>query len=234
MTGLLRFAAVLSWLTFAVPATPQSVYVDLDIYFGDPQIGNGAPSPQFGGAANQPGYWNRVHLSSPGPDVLLDTAGRPTSVVMRASGGIGTGIGFRFEGNTGDYALLLNDAANIGGEGTNVYRFDGLARGIYRIVTYAVAPYGAVSPVAVTVPGSWSPNPQVVTGPMPGNSLQYLVTHSVHELSVQSGLVEIRASGPWPTSYVNGMQLVLVPEARTFAATGMLLFIVLIRKKSKE
>ncbi|MCH8274937.1 MAG: hypothetical protein IH851_09115 [Armatimonadetes bacterium] len=34
--------------------------IDLDIGSGSPEIGNGAPSDAFPGAAGQPGRWNRV------------------------------------------------------------------------------------------------------------------------------------------------------------------------------
>ena len=33
----------------------QSFNIDLDVFFGSPETGNGAPSSQFGAAAGQPG-----------------------------------------------------------------------------------------------------------------------------------------------------------------------------------
>ncbi len=232
LSGICRFAVGFCAVLASVQAQPQGINLDLDIFDGDPQIGNGAPSPQFGGAANQPGYWNRVHAGTPGPEQLLDLSGNPSSVVFRASGGIGTGIGFRFEGNTGDYALLLNDAAEVGYGGTNYYTLHGLVPGLYRVITYAVKPQGGYAVTYVTVPGSSSPNPQAVTGPMPGNALSYLVTHSIHEVNVTSGRLMIEASIGPTNSWVNGMQLVLVPEPAGLVLIGAPLFYVLTRRSA--
>jgi hypothetical protein len=96
-------------------AAGQSFNIDLDVGFGDPGLGNGSPSSNFGAAAGLVGYWNRMGTGDD-PQAVLGLGGESTSVQMSAFAGKsgGSAIGFRFEGNTGDYALLLNDARVIG------------------------------------------------------------------------------------------------------------------------
>ncbi len=89
--------------------------MDLDVAVGDPGIGNGAPSSSFGDAAGQPGFWNRFGFGGV-PVPIAGLGGESTVVWMDAeyTGQVGGGGGFAFAGNTGDYALLLNDAATVG------------------------------------------------------------------------------------------------------------------------
>src|SRR5438105_12983852 len=85
-------------------ASAQSVNVDIDIFTGPPELGNGAPSDSFGAAANQPGRWNRTYLG--GTQSLLGLDGLPSSVTISFTTPIGfSTLGARFEGNTGDFAL---------------------------------------------------------------------------------------------------------------------------------
>ena len=219
-------------LALSCGASAQSFNLDLDIFFGSPAVGNGAPAPGFPGAAGQPGFWNRVYLNDQGPTPLVGLDGLPTNVVYTAEGGLGGGIGFNNPSNTGDYALLLNDAAQIGYPlGYNAYVFTGLTPGPYRVFTYAVRPSGTTVNASVYVPGSTSANPQVVTGPMPGNAFQYLITHAIHDVSVDSVLT-VRISGPWiPGTYVNGFQIVAVPEPAGAISVSLGILLFLRRKK---
>ncbi|MGI8923158.1 MAG: hypothetical protein ACR2HJ_03800 [Fimbriimonadales bacterium] len=79
----------------------------------------------------------------------------------------------------------------------------------------------------VYVPEAQEPRIQIVTGPMPGNAFEYLVTHSIHRVSIDgSGLRIIfeQPPGEKTTQWVNGFQIVPVPEAHTgfFLGTVML------------
>jgi len=194
------------------PALAQGFNVDLD-------TGDGPPSSGFGGAAGQPGFWNSVD-GTPGPHQLHNLLDVPTP----ASLGItfdplgGGGLSFN-SGNTGDYALLMNDAqqvGNIDSGGWILYTFTGLIPGPYTVYTYAVAPHGIFVPVPVFVPGSTNPNTQIVTGPMPtNNTFSYLITHAVHDVLVGTDgvlKVDITIEGglQWG-AYINGFQIVPGP-----------------------
>lgn len=214
MLALRRVPHLAAFATALAPALSlgQSFNIDLDVFFGPPSIGNGAPSAVFGAAANQPGYWNRVYAVGPtNPEPLFDLVGNATSVIMQASGGTGNAIGFNNAANTGDFALLMNDVAAL--NGTITYTFTGLESGTYIVYTYADSPDPEYAPTEVNVHGSLPPNPQVVTGPIPANQFVNLITHATHEVHVTNGLlvVDVREL---PTYFgdVNGLQLVAVPE----------------------
>ena len=206
----------------AVSGYAQAINIDLDIFGGPPEIGNGAPSDSFGGAAGQPGRWNRVSGLARGPLGLVDVSGAaPTATFgLNTNGGPGSDVGALFAGNTGDFALLLNDAAEVGPTGTGghyTYTFSGLAPGDYRIYTYAVNPLGSwYVPVPVNVPEAVANQIQVVTGPMPGDAFSYLITHSVHAVSIGNGggfhIDIVQPPGQQHNFCVNGFQLVPVPE----------------------
>lgn len=218
-TVLIRFAACAIPLLLAAGARGQSLNIDLDIFAGPPESGNGSPGPGFGGAAGQPGFWNRVDAAGPSQaTVLAGLDGSPATATLVATGGIGSSGGSGYQGNTGDFRALLNDYARLDG-GAIQYRFSGMLRGRYLIYTYAVDAGGQVIPAEVWVPGSSTPNPRIVTGPMPGNAFAEGITHSVHELELTAGSFEIilrnHFQGP-PNASVNGFQIVAaVPEPTT-------------------
>lgn len=193
----------------------QSIYVDIDVVIGGPAIGAGAPSSTFGAAAGTPGVWNAIPIGSQPLVTLLDIAGLPTSATYTSTGD-GGGVGFLNPTNTGDFALLLNDANNVGNGVSSLYTISGLTPGEYRVFTYAVAPQGDTASTFITVSGTSSAGTQEVTGPMPGNQLILGVTHSMHDVFV-AGTLTIKAEGAFPTSYVNGFQIVAVPEPSTCA-----------------
>lgn len=204
-------AAILSLPTFGL--AQYSYNIDLDSGVGSAESGNGAPSNSFGAAADQPGLWNRVNCVSDGPSNLFDLSGTNRGVFMTVDDA-GSGGGSGWAGNSGDYALLLNDYATIRSPMT--YRVTGLETGSYKIFTYAVNASGHSVGVNVSVDESSDPL-QVVTGPMPGDRFEYLVTHSIHYVSDLRGDLIIRLSGPWPRSQVNGFQIVAVPEPATMS-----------------
>lgn len=193
----------------------QSIYVDLDIGGGTPEIGNGAPSSSFQGAAGSPGIWNLILAGDEQSLPLLNTNGQITAATYSSTGS-GGGLGFFNPANTGDYALLLNDANRVGNGVSSLYTISGLAAGTYRVFTYAVAPYVETASTFVTVTGISPGGTQEVRGPMPGNQLILGVTHSMHEVTV-AGDLTIKAEGAFPHAYVNGFQIVAVPEPATCA-----------------
>jgi hypothetical protein len=146
--------------------------------------------------------------------------------VFMSATNTGAGGGSNLPINTGDYALLLNDYAHIPTQMS--YTFSGLQPGAYRVFTYAVNSSGQPvnAPVQVSVDGSIS-GTQTITGPMPGNSFGYLITHSIHDLPSLTGDLKIHLSGTWPHAYVNGFQIVAVPEPSTMicVAGGFALFL---------
>ncbi len=213
-------------------ALAQSFNCDLDVYDGPPEVGNGAPSKTFAGAAGQPGYWNRVLGNPTEPWQLLDLAGMPTGATLHTIGDRAGVSGINNPANTGDYALLLNDAAFFQSEMSYVFR--GLTNGEYTVFTYAVLPVPRIMPVQVSIAGSSSPNPQVVAGPMPGNAFALYVTHARHEVLVddETLTVRVRFQSP-PAGPVNGFQLTLVPTPNPLVGLGaaMLGFIFAARRR---
>ena len=201
-------------------ALGQSFNIDLDVFFGSPETGNGAPSSQFGGAAEQPGYWNRVAAPVGTPVSLLGLCGQSTGVtVTKFADHAGGSGGFNFQGNTGDYALLLNDAeqvATLVSGGTMTHIFSGLGPGIYDLYTYAAHIAGAQVDTPVFMPEAVQFQMQIVTGPMPGNSLEYLITHSIHRFEVNNGnTVHVTITQPPGLEdgmHINGFQIKTVPE----------------------
>lgn len=212
----------------------QSLNVDIDIGVGDQQGGNGAPSSAFGAAADSPGFWNRINALGPrNPVNLRGLDGGPTGVLMQGSGGLGVGGGYNSYSNTGDFALLLNDFAFIGGNPQEIdYHLTGLSEGRYRVFTYAVNASGYVIDTLVTVPGADDPL-KVVTGPMPGNQFIEGVTHSVHDIWVTDGSIVIQVRGTGIESSVNGFQVVAVPEPSSLLAVtcGLPLLLRMRRRK---
>lgn len=204
----------------------QSFNVDLDTEFGPRSLGIGTPTDAFGAAADQPGFWNLVSATGPGPRPLYTLRGAWTPATYRTWGGYGTGGAWRnprrfaFGEANDDFWMLMGDAGDIGPPEANhqlfpppplrVTRFEGLEPGLYEVYTYAVlpAPPPRYVPVEVTVPGALTENPQLCTGPMPADWVfRRGVTHAMHRIFCADGVIEVRLTGPDTFSYVNGFQL---------------------------
>ena len=129
--------------------------------------GNPAPSSTFGGALGDEGkgYWNAIPAEGMVATVLKDFAGNDSSVVMSGPSGGFSGEN-NFQGNTGDFALLLNDGRQV--LDSDTYSFTGLAEGQYMVYLYAAAPDNDRNPTRVVIAGAEG----MVTGPMPGNRFQ--------------------------------------------------------------
>jgi hypothetical protein len=193
----------------------QSLNIDLNTDFGPPEGGRGAPSSSFGAAADQVGFWDTFLVQTQSPKLLRGLNGALTNVLMTGPSG-GTGGGNNNPLNTGDYALLLNDAHAVG---TSTFSWTGLANGNYRIFTYAVRPNGGISSASVTYTGSITTNPQIVTGPMPGNQFILGITHCIHDVVVTNSTLSMTiVMGPENPAYLNGLQIVAVPEPASVAS----------------
>lgn len=238
-SNTIRLGISICWAFVAtIHAHGQSFNIDLNMVGGSPQLGAGTPSETFGAAAGQAGFWNGVGALVGSPISLSDLLGNTTdATVLKTAdnpGGVG---GFSFTGNTGDFALLLNDAeqvATLVSGGNLTYTFSGLASGAYDVYTYAAHRAGAFSATPVFVPEAVTSNTQIVTGPMPGNAFQYLITHSIHRVVLQAG-GEFHISITQPPNHsqgmnVNGIQIVAVPEPSSALGIAFGAAIVLLRR----
>jgi hypothetical protein len=228
-TGKKVAGILLGFLMVAAAGHGQSFNIDINSEFSPPQAGGGPPSSVFGAAASQPGLWNAVPAAGMVPTQLRGLDGQLTSVVMSGPSG-GVGGGNSFLANTGDYALLLNDGRLVG---SDIWTLSGLSSGFYRIYSYVVWPSTLVTSSQVTVSGSITPNPQIVTGPMPGNQFIQGITHSIHEISITSGSFAIQVDQGQQDAFVSGFQIVLVPEpSLVLGLTTGLLF--LVRRRTRK
>lgn len=240
MNKLNRMLAGGCILVIAAAAAAQSFNVDLDDDDSPPEVGGGVPSSGFGAGAGQPGLWNSVLIVGSGPFALRDIQGAATPVSVRvATDETGySGGGYNNPSNTGDYARLLNDATNVGTVvqgGMKRWTFSGLNPGEYDVYTYAVAPNGRPIDVPVFVPEAIEMQTQIVSGPMPGNALIYGITHCIHRVQVVSGGV-LRVVVKQPpfmqgNFYVNGFQIVAVPETEPIVTVAIGLFVFIVSKR---
>lgn len=212
MNSLQGLATIVLAVLSASTCLSQGFNIDFD--------GNGLPRPAFGAAANQPGFWNYASYLGP----LLGLDGNRTTVFMKIGRGGGGSSGSNYNpANTGEFAKLLNDAAQVGtiGQGGTMHMtFSGLQQGEYDVYTYSVLPFGDVTYAPIFVPQAVERQLQVVTGPMPGNSFEYLVTHSVHRVELRSGSpleIIIEREPNSPNAAINGVQIVPI-EAESVEA----------------
>lgn len=222
--AFLRGVLVVAVSTACVHARSQTFNVDLDSFVGDSGTGSGAPSDSFGGAAGTPGVWNRIDGGSVTPTMLLGLNGGQSQVMLSMAGGISGAYGYRNPIDSGDYALLMNDAADVSGE--NDYIVSGLQPGRYLVYTYAVNPSGRIGLSTVTIAGADDPV-QTCTGPIPGDEFIQGVTHTVHSIDLTGDTIQIQVSASRAT-YCNGFQVVAVPEPSSlfaFAALGLVLIV---------
>ena len=140
--------------------------------------------------------------------------------------------------NTGDYAKLLNDCHivnNNPGPYTNTYTFNGLAPGTYQVYTYGVRPLTGVSATRTLVSGG---SPQIVAGPMPGNSFALGITHSIDTVTITgSTLAVVVDRGPSASgagAYVNGFQLIHNVPAPGACASFSLAGLASMRRRRRE
>ena len=113
--GRFRYLAFALAYFLVSGARGQGLNVDCDLFNSPPEVGGGAPSPAFGGAAGQAGFWNAYPDHFGKPFSLRDINGSATSVTITGTG-LGSSGGWNNPINTGDYNLLLNDAQQVGAD----------------------------------------------------------------------------------------------------------------------
>ncbi|MFY9232858.1 MAG: PEP-CTERM sorting domain-containing protein [Fimbriimonadaceae bacterium] len=211
------------WIVFGVAARGLAVLgwnIDLTV------PGNPAPSSAFGAALGDEGrgYWNAIEAQGMVPTILKDHDGNDSSVIMSGPSG-GVGGENNFQGNTGDFALLLNDGRLTNGDS---WSYSGLPLGTYKVIVYAVEPADRLNPTLVSVAGMEG----VVTGPMPANRFEDGVTHFSTSFYLTSGSFDISVyRGQFRNAWVNGMQILAVPEPASLMATSFGLLIWQARKR---
>jgi hypothetical protein len=220
---LAAFAFVTSLMLVSGRAPAQSFNVDIDQQGPSPQLGQGVPSSAFGAAAGQPGVWNSYLSTSTAASPLVNLAGAGTgaTVQITATSTSPTTLGFNNPANSGDFALLLNDGAQIGTTvqgGSRTYTFSGLAPGAYSIFTYTARPQGTNGHLLIDIPGS-NEGQLTATGTPTGNTFTPGVTHVTHTLSLSGSSFNINLTDvPGdPAGYVDGFQITLIPEPGTVA-----------------
>ena len=230
----MRFRIGICLAAAAISLSPVAAWsqigwnIDLDDDFAPPEGGGGLPSSDFGAAAGEQGrgYWNYLDTTGDPPTQLrgLDGVLTPVVVTGPTSGG---GGGNNFRGNTGDFALLLNDG-RLSPSG-DTWTVSGLEPGKYKTYVYAVAPDDRVNPTVVTVAGI----ERIVTGPMPGNRFEVGVTHAEIEFDLIGNSFDIRVDrGQFRNAWINGFQVMaVVPEPGTLAVVSFALLFLRSRKR---
>lgn len=231
-TVIYTVVGLLAACLLPAPALGQFFNIDIDCEDGSPPfLGSGVPSSSFGAASGQTGVWNLLNGLSTAPIPLVGLNGAATGATVTVSSTVFLScLSYNNPTNTGDYALLLNDASQAGTivqGGSLTYTFNGIANGSYEVYTYASAPQGDLGQLtasSVFVPGSTSANPQFVSGPETGNAFALGITHSIHDILVTNNTLIVDVSelpvGTYP-AYVAGFQIQSVPEPGTATMLGL-------------
>lgn len=225
-TAALRAAMVSAVLAFTTAAAAQSFNIDVDLPNSSPSLGSGPPSSGYGAASGQTGHWNAFPGTLIGsPFQLVDLSGgtlTAVTITRTTNTGSGSVLGFNNATFTGDYALLMKDAAQVGTTlqgGLNEYTFDNLADGRYEVWTYGAPPAGQAGFTPVEVIGSSDPI-QILTGNAANNTFVFGETHAVHDVLVAGGSLVVRIDVPFDSgapAYINGFQLIAVPAPGVLA-----------------
>ncbi len=212
----------LAFALCASAASAQRMNIDINSNSLSAPLGGGVPSATFGAASGQAGVWNDFVGTANGvpSGALFDLSGAVTgaTITMTSASG-GSILGFNNATNSGDYALLMNDANQVGTViqgGSRVYTLNGLINGMYSLYTYAAPPQGIAGQTTVSVSGATSPNPQVAIGPAINNTFALGATHTIHDVLVTNGTLTITVTAPVNqglSAYINGFQLVPTPGA---------------------
>lgn len=133
--------------------------------------------------------------------------------------GSGGALGFNNANISGDLKLLMADAEQV--SDLLSYTFTGLRSGAYKVFTLALHPSGQFASTTIAVPGAIN-GPETVSGSLSGNSFRHLETHAMHDVIVSDGTLRIEARGAWPTSFVNGFQVIeVVPEPASIVTVSL-------------
>jgi hypothetical protein len=180
----------------------------------------GTPSAAYGGAANQPGFWNNPATGTSAPQALRDLSGAPTGVTIAMSPARGS-FSFSNPGPVGDERALMDDLVDLGSAGTTTFTIHGLTAGTYNIYTYAWAPDSDTYRTGVSVNGS---PVQIVGGAWPGGQVQG-ITYDQQTVTINPGQdLVVAATVVSGFGSINGFQIaqpVAVPEPGTLALSGV-------------
>lgn len=228
----MRTWAILLAIATAPISMGQGFNCDLNSPFSPPITGGGVPSVSFGAAAGQAGLWNDVDTGGLPPTMLRDLSGNLTSVSITGPMG-GSGGGWNVPGLNADYRALMADARSV--TDSETYSFSGLAPGSYLFYVYAARPNGGTTQATVTVSTSIGSSIRTATGPMPSNTFSEGTTHTVHSFSTVDGNVAMRIDRlpGQQVVYLNGFQIVAVPEPATVFALGTGTIVVVRRRRKK-
>ncbi|MCH8273524.1 MAG: PEP-CTERM sorting domain-containing protein [Armatimonadetes bacterium] len=71
---------------------------------------------------------------------------------------------------------------------------------------------------------------------MPGNRFVYLQTHAIHDVVTPDGNLTVVAEHPGgvPNAYLNGIQIVVVPEPATFVSLAGGAFLVWLSRRRRR
>ena len=202
----------------------QSFNIDMDAPTF-PELGGGVPSDSFGGAAQSVGRWNKIPGAGFGTHVLRALDGNLTAAKIVGPEGGGSG-GHNIPINTGDYALLLNDARSVDRTFGLDFKFTGLQNGVYEVYTYLVSITfpSQIRRNRVTIYEAIGPQQMVLTGPMPGNQLIEGKTHTKHRVLVTAGEMNVflQTLETSDSGWFNGIQVKqVVPEPTTLLAISI-------------
>ena len=193
---LLAIAAGVS----APAAWSQSFNIDLGTQFG-------APSPGYGAAASQPGFWNERNGFEDETATLVSVKGEKTAVTLVPSLPFGQ-AGFDFPGTTGDDQALLDDYFDLHSVPAT-FEIRGLAAGTYAVYTYAWAPDEAAFKTSVSLAGRPA---RLIGGAWPGG-FQEGITHSRDVVRISPGGTIVIAVFGIPKGTMNGLQVVQLSRA---------------------
>jgi hypothetical protein len=204
---MIRNCTALTSLAIASAACGQSINIDFGAQAG-------APPAEYG-AAGLPGVWNAIdHPWNPdkwpppeqlGPFGLVDLDGEATGATLMAITTLGT-FDIQPSGPTGsDLALMGDGLIGYSPDIAQSVEIEGLASGLYRLITYSWVWPAEMFGMVVFVSGSETSQP--VGGAWPGQ-LTVGVTHMVHVVQVSDGSLTLQIAGAGPGSFFNGNNLI--------------------------
>ena len=178
------------------------------------------PSPAYGGAAGQPGTWNKANPPTYAV-ALQNLDGSPSGATCASD--VASDYAWPFSTLPQDDLNLMEDCQNVPILTTAHWTFSGLADGSYRVYTYAWSPGNGSGQTAISVVGSSDPT-QIVGGSWSGSPHVQGITYALHHVTVAGGTLVVEAAGSasMVQGSVNGFQIVPDGFASFCAGDGSL------------
>jgi hypothetical protein len=209
-----RTGIVAAMALTAGAARAQSINLDMVSRGGIPSVGYAA--------AGRAGVWNSFDLYD-GTMGVRDLNGGPTGVTVTVTNGP-THNQLLSDIMSGDDGALLEDwLSGPQGPAPITVRFDGLAPGSYRVLTYVWSAWNGEPPYRPRVRVDESADPAQLCGlPWVGHHVLG-GTYTEHLAVATDGRVTIRIDEPLGRlRVVNGVQLVMVPGPSAAVALGFM------------